>query len=124
MSILSRCFQARAIILSATLLSMLLISCSEQENTDNSRFDHPHPKTIDLKKHLFEHEFAQQCVARETIKQVNANVVRERLAESCLCMATYLFKDLAAEESYKLLNNKKTAQSMKRKYEEAAKHCL
>ena len=40
-----------------------------------------------------------------------------------MCIAIYLFKDIAVKDSYALLNDKKQAQALRRKYEEATKEC-
>ena len=124
MSILTKAFQTLAVLLSYLLLSMVLISCSEEDNANKIIYDHPHAETTDMEKHLFEHEFAQQCIAKETANLVNKEAGRERFAEPCLCIAIYLFKDLAAKESYTLLNDKQHAQSLRNKFEEAANHCF
>ena len=124
MSILTKAFQTLAVILSYILLSTVLISCSSDDDADKNKFDHPHDETTDMEKHLFEHEFAQQCIAKETANLVNKEAGRERFAEPCLCIATYLFKDLAVKDSYTLLNDKKHAQSLRNRYEEAVKRCL
>lgn len=123
MSTLTKDFQTIAVILSYILLSMMLISCSGDDANKN-KYDHPHAETIDMEKHLFEHEFAQQCIAKETANLVNKEAGRERFADPCMCIAIYLFKDLAAKDSYTLLNDKKHVQSLRNKYEEAANQCL
>ena len=124
MSTLTEVFQKLATILSYVFLSMVLISCSGDNDADKNKYDHPHAETIDMEKHLFEHEFAEQCIATETAKLENKEAGRERFAEPCMCIAIYLFKDLAAKDPYTFLNDKKHAQSLRAKYEEAAKHCL
>ena len=125
MSTLPKVFHTLAVIFSYILLSILLISCSSSdEAVDKNKYYHPHDATIDMEKHLFEHVFAQQCVSKESAKLVNREVGREGIAESCMCIAKYLFKDLAAKDSYAFLNDKKHAQSLRNKYEEAANQCL
>ena len=124
MNTLTEVCQKLAVILSYVLLSMMITSCSGDDDTDKNKYDHPHDKAIDMEKHLFEHEFAEQCIASETADLVNKEAGRERFAEPCMCIATYLFKDLAAKDSYTFLNDKKHAQSLRTKYEEAANHCL
>ena len=124
MSKLTEVFQKLAVTLSYVFLSMMITSCSGEEDTDKNKYDHPHAETIDMEKHLFEHEFAEQCIAAETAKLKNKEAGRERFAESCMCFATYLFKDLTAKDSYTLLNDKKHAQSLRIRYEEAVNHCL
>ncbi|MCK5191661.1 MAG: hypothetical protein KAR12_16575 [Methylococcales bacterium] len=124
MSKLTEVFQKLAVTLSYVFLSMMITSCSGEEDTDKNKYDHPHAETIDMEKHLFEHEFAEQCIASETAKLENKEAGRERFAESCMCFATYLFKDLTAKDSYTFLNDKKHAQSLRIRYEEAVNHCL
>ena len=123
MSTLTKAFQTLAVIFSYILLSMALISCSG-DDADKNKYDHTHDQTTDMEKHLFEHEFAQQCIAKETANLVDKEAGRERFAEPCMCIAIYLFKDLAAKDSYTFLNDKKHAQSLRNKYEEATKQCL
>ena len=120
MSTLTKAFKTLAFTLFYVFLSMIISSCSGDDDTDKNKFDHPHAETIDFKKHLFEHEFAQQCIAKETIKLKDKKAGQERLAESCMCFATYLFKDLTAKDSYTFLNDKKHAQALRSKYEDAA----
>lgn len=102
---------------------MVLISCSGDNDADKNKYDHSHDEAIDMEKHLFEHEFAQQCIAKETANLVNKEAGRKRFAGPCMCIATYLFKDLVAKDSYTFLRDKKYAQSMRNKYEEAANRC-
>lgn len=104
------------------LLFVLLVSCADE--VDENSFDHSHSKTTDMEKHPFEHEFAQQCIARETVNSVNKESDRKLFAEPCMCIATYLLKDLTAKESDKFLHEKKHAQSLRIKYETAAYNCL
>ncbi len=120
----TKAFHTFAISLSFLFLSIVLISCSGEEEKENHQFDHPHAKTTDMEKHLFEHEFAQQCVAKETAQLVDKEAGGKRFAKTCMCIARYLFKDLATEESYAMLNNKKHAQSLRIRYEDATEHCL
>ena len=124
MSILTKAFQTLAGIFCYSLLSMVLISCSGEDETDKHVFDHPHAKNIDMEKHLFEHEFTQQCVIKKNADLTNRDVDPDRISEQCMCIATYLFKDFTAKDSYALFNDKKHAQSLRNKYEEAAKLCL
>jgi len=77
---------------------MVRISCSGY--ADKNKYDQPHDETTDMEKPLFEHEFAEQCVA------------------------IYLFKDLTVKDSYTLLNDKKHAQSLRNKFQEAVSQCL
>ena len=123
MNTLTKAFHRSAAVLSCILLSMVLISCSG-DDADKNKYGHPHDETTDMEKHLFEHEFAQQCVAQKTALLVDKEAGRKRFAEPCMCIAIYLFKDLAAKDSYLLLNDKKHAQSLRNKYEDAASQCL
>jgi hypothetical protein len=124
MSTLTKTFQTLAVNLPYILLSMVLISCSGDNDADKNKYDHPHDEATDMEKHLFEHEFAEQCIATETAKLENKEAGRERFAEPCMCIAIYLFKNLAAKDSYTFLKDKKHAQSLRAKYEEATNHCL
>ncbi|MFA6052487.1 MAG: hypothetical protein WC762_07835 [Methylobacter sp.] len=88
-------------------------------------FDHSHDVEVtDIQKHKFEHDFAQQCVDRELKNSVNKDMDRDRYDEPCMCIATYLMKNLTAEEAEKFLDEHKNAQSLVIKYENAAYHCL
>ena len=124
MTSLTKAFRKLSAIFSYMFLSIVLISCSNDEDLEHNKFDHSHSETIDIEKHLFEHEFAQQCVTNNTAKLVNKDVGQEDFAKYCMCIATFLFKDLATKESYSLLNNKKHAQLLRNKYKEAINHCL
>ena len=48
-------------------------------------------------------DFAQQCVLRELEKSTNKAVDEKRWKEPCMCIATYLMKDLSAAEAEKLI---------------------
>ena len=123
MNTLTETIRPLIVVLSSILLAMVLTSCSDDETTHN-KFDHPHADKIDLQKHLFEHEFAEQCIAQKIANLTDKKTGRERFAQPCLCIATYLFKDLEAKESYALYNDKKHAQSLRKKYKVASKHCF
>ncbi len=112
------------VIIGYMALSLLIVSCSGDDDATAKPYDHAHTNTTDMAKHPFEHEFAKQCVARETANSVNKAMDSQRFAEPCLCIATYLMQDLTAVEAEKFLNEKKHAQSLRIKYETAAYNCL
>lgn len=88
-------------------------------------FDHSHDVQVtDIQKHKFEHDFATQCVQRELKNSVNKDMDEDRYNEPCMCIATYLMKNLTAEEAEKFIDEHKNAQSLVIKYENAAYHCL
>lgn len=88
-------------------------------------FDHSHDGTVtDLEKHKFEHDFAEQCVDRELKNSVNKEYDRKRFSKSCMCIATYMMKDLTAVEAEKFLKEHKNTQSLRIRFENAAYHCL
>ncbi|MDD2660330.1 MAG: hypothetical protein PHY54_11750 [Methylococcales bacterium] len=87
-------------------------------------FDHSHDIPVtDIQKHKFEHEFAEQCVKRELKESVNKDEDRERFSKSCMCVATYMMKDLTAQEAEKFLKEHENPRSLQIKYEGAAYHC-
>lgn len=89
------------------------------------KFDHAHGSEVsDLVKHQFEHQFADQCVEREVKNSVNEELDRKRFAEPCMCIATYLLKDLTAKEAELFVKENKNTQSLRIKFESAAYHCL
>lgn len=128
----NKAFHRLLIVIGYMTLSMLLVSCSNDDvetvNQDNvaikKPYDHDHEITTDMEKHQFEHKFAKQCVAREITNSVNKEMDRERFAEPCLCIATYVMEDLTAVEAEKYLYEKKHPQSLRIKYETAAYNCL
>lgn len=91
----------------------------------NNPFDHSHDvKVTDVQKHKFEHDFAQQCVQRELKHSDNKEADEKRYTEPCTCIATFLMKDLTADEAEKFIAEHENAQSLVIKYENAAYHCL
>jgi hypothetical protein len=91
----------------------------------HSPFDHSHDVPVaDVQKHKFEHDFASQCVQREMKNSVNKEADERRYNQSCMCIASFLMKDLTAAEAEKFLDEHKNAQSLVIKYENAAYHCL
>lgn len=100
-------------------------SASEAKTKPHVSFDHAHGNEVtDLVKHQFEHEFADQCVEREVKNSVNKELDRKRFAEPCMCIATYLLKDLTAKEAELFIKENKNTQSLRIKFESAAYHCL
>ncbi|PKM11519.1 MAG: hypothetical protein CVV13_08805 [Gammaproteobacteria bacterium HGW-Gammaproteobacteria-3] len=97
---------------------------SAKINTHNG-FDHAHGKDVsDFEKHKFEHEFADQCVAREVQQAVNKNDAKARFTKPCMCIAKFMMKDLTAREAEKFLDEHKNTQSLRIRFENAAYHCL
>ncbi len=112
-------------------VSVLLSACSDDKpkttlkKAEHNPFDHSHGTEVtDLVKHKFEHEFADQCVAREVKHSVNPEMDKKRYAKPCMCIATYMMKDLTAVEAEKFLKEHKDTQSMRIRFENAAYHCL
>ncbi|WP_305909305.1 hypothetical protein Q9L42_006120 [Methylomarinum sp. Ch1-1] len=108
-----------------------LSGCSEDKpkvvakKAEHNPFDHSHGADVtDLVKHKFEHDFAEQCVEREIKNSVNKTEDRKRYAKPCLCIATYMMKDLTAVEAEKFLQEHKDTQSLRIRFENAAYHCL
>ncbi len=124
MSSLTKIIQMQAVAFFYTLLSVVLISCSAEQDTNKHVYDHFHAENTDMEKHLFEHEFAQQCVIKKMADLNYKKVDSELISEQCMCIATYLFKDFTAKDSYILLNDKKHVQLLAKKYEQATKQCM
>jgi hypothetical protein len=123
----------------STVITLSLASCSDEEKpkvektaieeqtgkVDTHAFDHPHgPEVTDMQKHKFEHDFAAQCVDRELNNSTNKIEDAERLTKSCECIATYLMKDLTAQEAEKFMGEHEHPQSLRIKFEAAAYQCL
>lgn len=120
---------------SALVIAATLTGCSDDKPKTMTKaaakkpvhnpFDHSHDATVtDLEKHKFEHDFAEQCVARELKNSVNKENDRKRYAKPCMCIATYMMKDLTAVEAEKFLKEHKDTQSLRIRFENAAYHCL
>lgn len=93
--------------------------------TAPTNFDHVHgPEITDMEKHKFEHDFAAQCVDRELNNSTNKIEDAERLTKSCECIATYLMKDLTAQEAEKFTKEHEHPQSLRIKFEAAAYECI
>ncbi len=130
------------IALSLTLL-FVFTGCSDEDKPKNdakaanetptqtaagpapNSYDHPHgPEVTDMQKHKFEHDFAAQCVDRE-IKNAGDNAENaETINKSCECIATYMMKDLTAQEAEKFTSEHEHPQSLRIKFEAAAYECL
>ena len=117
---------------SSIVLSVALTACSDDEpkkivtsKSTHNVFDHSHGAEVsDLKKHKFEHDFAKQCVEREVRLSPNKSQDKKKYSKACLCIATRMMKDLTAVEAEKFLVEKKTTQSLKMGFDEAAYFCL
>ncbi|HIF55293.1 MAG TPA: hypothetical protein EYQ57_09070 [Methylococcaceae bacterium] len=110
------------VLLTSFLISTLLSACSDDE--PEIKFNHPHTNIGSLKKHTFEHKFADQCVARELKNSVNKVEDKKRFAKSCMCIATRMMRELTEVEAEKFLVQKKNTQSLKMSFDEAAYFCL
>lgn len=119
-----------------TVLALSVTGCSDDKksapvtqaakaNHNPDPFDHSHDVAVtDVQKHKFEHEFADQCIARELRNSDDKDRDRERFSKPCTCIATFLMKDLTAKEAEKFLAEHQNPQSLRIKYENAAYHCL
>ncbi|WAK02648.1 hypothetical protein [Methylobacter sp. YRD-M1] len=118
--------------LTGTVLALSVAGCSDDKEEQkpasaevHNPFDHSHDVVVtDVQKHTFEHQFADQCVERELKTSVNKEYDKKRLSEACMCIATFLMKDLTADEAKKFITEHKNTQSLVIKYESAAYHCL
>ena len=100
-------------------------SCSDDEEDRKATFSHSHGDEVtDLEKHKFEHQFADQCVAREIKKSANKDYDARRFNKSCMCIARFMLEDLTAIEAEKFLEEKKNTRSLQIRYENAAYNCL
>jgi len=114
-----------------TVLFFVLSGCSNDEEktpvtqAKHNPFDHTHDVEVtDIQKHKFEHDFARQCVERETQNSVNKEEDKERFTEPCMCIATYMMKDLTAQEAEKFITEHENPRSLQIKFDSAAYHCL
>ncbi|MGY6274399.1 hypothetical protein [Methylomonas sp. MgM2] len=88
-------------------------------------FDHSHDEVVtDVVKHQFEHEFADQCVARELKGSANPDVDKPRLSKDCMCIAKYMMKDLSAEDAKHFLKQHENTHSLQIKFDAAAYFCI
>ncbi len=124
-------------LLTGCVLALSLSACSDKnddkrptataaaEPAAHNPFDHSHDTPVtDVQKHKFEHAFADQCVARETKHSSNPEIDKERFSKPCLCIATYMMKDLTNQEAEKYLNEHENPRSLQIKFDSAAYHCL
>ena len=124
-------------LLTSTVIALFVTGCSDDEKPKtvaavksaktgtHNAFDHEHGSEVsDLEKHKFEHEFADQCVAREIEQSINKDVDKKRFEKPCMCIATFMMKDLTAKEAEKFLKEHKNTQSLRIRFENAAYHCL
>lgn len=115
------------------ILALVLTACSSEDeklpaaqaNKARVKFDHSHGNEVtDLEKHKFEHVFAKQCVNRELRNSINKDIDKQRYEKTCMCIATFMMKDLTAQEAEKFLKEKKNTRSLQIRFDNAAYHCL
>ena len=117
-------------ILVSVSLALILSGCSDdkpkqQVKKVHNPWDHTHDAVVtDIQKHVFEHDFAEECVEREVRNSINKDNDRKRFAKPCMCIATFMMKDLTAVEAEKFLKENKSTQSLRIRFENAAYHCL
>jgi hypothetical protein len=118
-------------LLTSLVISLFIVGCSDDKAEKTSKkteevfnpFDHSKDEKISTsEKEQFEKAFAEQCVKRETTSNPNAD--KDRTAQSCTCVATYLMKDLTAKEAEKFVTEHENPVSLTFKFENAAYHCL
>jgi len=116
--------------LTSVVIALSVTGCSDDEKktvpvkVSHNPFDHSHDVPVtDVEKHKFEHDFAAQCVERELKNSVNKDEDKERFSKSCLCVATYMMKDLTAQEAEKFLKEHENPRSLQIKYDSAVYHC-
>ena len=119
-----------AAALTSIVIALSVTGCSDDEKktvpvkTSHNPFDHSHDVPVtDVEKHKFEHDFAAQCVERELKNSVNKNEDKDRFSKSCMCVATYMMKDLTAQEAEKFLKEHENPRSLQIKYDSAVYHC-
>ncbi|MDT8407612.1 MAG: hypothetical protein RQ715_10220 [Methylococcales bacterium] len=108
----------------ASRSSSAKVAKTQAKTAANRPFDHPHKGVTDLIKHQFEHQFADQCVAREIRNSPNKDLDKQRWAKPCMCIAQFMLKDLTAKEAELFLKEHKDTQSLRIRFENAAYHCL
>ena len=122
-------FRFKTIFISACI-ALILNGCSDDQpepavKKAHNPWDHTHEVAVtDIQKHVFEHDFAEQCVEREVSQSINKDNDRKRFAKPCMCIATFMMKDLTAVEAEKFLKENKSTQSLRIRFENAAYHCL
>ncbi len=117
-------------VLTSVVITLSVTGCSDDKEktapikTSHNPFDHSHDVPVtDVEKHKFEHDFAAQCVDRELKNSVNKDDDKARFSKSCLCVATYMMKDLTAQEAEKFLTEHENPRSLQIKYNSAVYHC-
>jgi len=122
-------FRLGSLAISLSLV-LILSACSDDESKQkvsqvHNPFDHTHDEVVtDIQKHVFEHDFAGQCVDREVAKSNNKEYDKKRYAKPCMCIAKFMLKDLTAIEAEKFIKENKSTQSLRIRFENAAYHCL
>ncbi len=111
-------------ILFSLILTVSLYGCSDDDVPTKVAFDHAHDDVTDMEKHKFEHQFAEECMEREVLNSGDPTTNKYRFEKPCMCIATYMMKDLTAVEAEKFLKEKKDTQSLRIRFESAAYHCL
>jgi len=128
-------------VISSLSLVTFLSACSEDKPAETKQvssssaktakksvhnpFDHSHDEVVtDVVKHQFEHEFADQCVARELKGSANPDVDKPRLDKDCMCIAKYMMKDLSGEEAKHFLKQHENTHSLQIKFDAAAYFCI
>ena len=123
------------------VLAFMLTACSGDEDNPqpsaaaakkmqtagdvHNPFDQTHDEPVtDVQKHRFEHDFAAQCVDRELKNSTDREADKARWERPCMCIATFMMKNLTADEAEKFIEEHKNTQSLVIKYESAAYHCL
>lgn len=117
----------------ASCFALVISGCSDEEPKKqqvqtqkvHNPWDHSHEVVVtDVQKHVFEHDFAAQCVEREVSGSINKDNDRKRFTKPCMCIATFMMKDLTAIEAEKFLKENKSTQSLRIRFENAAYHCI
>jgi hypothetical protein len=63
-------------------------------------------------------------IQRELVDSTDKVADELRWQKPCLCIASYLMKDLTASEAEKFLHDNKSTQSLTIKYQAAVYHCM
>jgi len=114
-------------LLTGIFMATTLTGCSDDKSgrSASGSMSHTHnPPIANMKKHSFEHKFADQCVKRELKNSINKKADRKRFEKSCLCIATRIMKDLDEVQAEKFLKEKKNTHTMRLSFDEAAYFCL
>ena len=124
------------VLLTSLAVSVTIVACSSEEKPASTPataskpdkpafdpFDHSKDKKVSAAdKEKFEKAFAEQCVTREMTTAPNAD--KEKIEQSCTCVATFLMKDLTAKEAEKFMVEHENPVSLTFKFENAAYHCV